>query len=141
MKKCNRCLIEKDIEEFPPRGNTISFLCRVCKQEYDREYYHKNKEKNFPKKRVSVAKSSHKRKDFIYKIKSVPCKDCKIQYQPWQMQFDHLRDKNFNIGDQRGINLKKLLAEIEKCDIVCANCHADRTYKRIVNNGDWESLA
>ena len=44
---------------------------------------------------------------------------------------DHLRDKKFNISwgiMNRG--RKKIFEEIEKCEVVCAICHAYRTHKR-----------
>lgn len=67
----------------------------------------------------------------IKAAKSRPCADCGRQYPSYVMQFDHLRDKDFSIG-QRGRNRSRrlLLAEIEKCDVVCANCHAERTHQR-----------
>lgn len=67
----------------------------------------------------------------IKAAKARPCADCGRQYPSYVMQFDHLRDKHFGIG-QRGRNRSRrlLIAEIEKCDVVCANCHAERTYQR-----------
>ncbi len=59
-----------------------------------------------------------------------PCKDCGKNYPFYVMHFDHLRDKKFNIGSKNSISFNKLLNEINKCEIVCANCHAERTYKR-----------
>lgn len=70
----------------------------------------------------------------VKEAKARPCADCGIQYASHVMQFDHLGDKEFSIG-QRGRNLsrRRLLAEIQKCEVVCANCHAERTYQRAVH--------
>jgi hypothetical protein len=47
------------------------------------------------------------------------------------LEFDHLGDKLFNIGAVLTYrNWASILAEIEKCDVVCANCHRGRTKKR-----------
>lgn len=53
------------------------------------------------------------------------------------MQCDHLRDKEFQIGDMvtKGLSEARLRAELAKCDIVCANCHAERTHQRVVAEG------
>ncbi len=64
-----------------------------------------------------------------------PCLDCGVSYPHYVMQFDHVRgEKLFNIGDFATGPLhttkKKLLEEIAKCEIVCGNCHAARTWTR-----------
>jgi len=50
------------------------------------------------------------------------------------MQWDHLPEfeKLGEIsGKLRNHGRAKILAEIGKCELVCANCHAIRTYKRL----------
>jgi hypothetical protein len=61
-----------------------------------------------------------------------PCVDCKLVFNPWQMQYDHVRgEKVADVGELlRSASFSDVLMEIEKCDLVCANCHADRTYRR-----------
>jgi hypothetical protein len=47
---------------------------------------------------------------------------------PIVLEFDHLRDKKFNIGKAwRGHEWQSVLDEIAKCEVVCANCHRRRT--------------
>lgn len=69
----------------------------------------------------------------IRAAKDRPCADCGVAYPYYVMQFDHLDSstKDFNIGP-RGSTLGKarLRSEIEKCEVVCANCHAERTHQR-----------
>lgn len=65
--------------------------------------------------------------------KQVPCMDCGVEYPPWVMQYDHVRGKKVgNIADLVGaaIPIRQFLDEIAKCEVVCANCHAERTYRR-----------
>lgn len=69
----------------------------------------------------------------IRAAKDRPCCDCGVRYPPYVMQFDHRRgEKSFTVGDAntRGMPLAKVEREIAKCDVVCANCHAERTYQR-----------
>jgi predicted transcriptional regulator len=63
---------------------------------------------------------------------SKPCTDCKVKFRHWMLTFDHLHDKEFNISQFRDKtkSLKKVKAEIKKCELVCPNCHAHRTYLR-----------
>jgi hypothetical protein len=65
---------------------------------------------------------------------AVGCVDCGYDEHPEALHFDHLPEyeKLTEIGNS---NLKmgsihKLLGEIAKCDVVCANCHAVRTAVR-----------
>jgi transposase len=60
------------------------------------------------------------------------CTDCKENYPYWILEFDHLRDKKFNISEYsaKTISLKIIKEEINKCEIVCSNCHKNRTYLR-----------
>ena len=59
-----------------------------------------------------------------------PCTDCG-EIDPLVLEFDHLGGKEFNIA--AGIRYRKwslVLAEIQKCEVVCANCHRRRTLRR-----------
>lgn len=73
--------------------------------------------------------------DFISKLKSnTACADCKKFYHPAIMEYDHLdsstKFKPVSKLVQWGYGLKEILREIEKCDLVCANCHRMRTIRR-----------
>jgi hypothetical protein len=60
-----------------------------------------------------------------------PCVDCNIQYPYYVMAYDHLRDKKFKINVGMSTQSQQaLLLEIEKCELVCHNCHAERTFQR-----------
>ena len=63
---------------------------------------------------------------------ALPCNDCGKNYPYYVMDFDHLERKeniiSFLSASGRIGALKK---EIEKCEIVCANCHRIRTHKRL----------
>jgi hypothetical protein len=73
-------------------------------------------------------------KDLIRTAKDRACQDCGIKYPHYVMHFDHLpgHEKLFTIGNyaRRSVAVKRLAEEIAKCDVVCANCHAERTYQR-----------
>ena len=64
-----------------------------------------------------------------------PCADCGVIYPPYVMQFDHLGDvKDRDIAQMvnGALSEERIRAEMAKCEIVCANCHAERTYQRLV---------
>lgn len=68
----------------------------------------------------------------VYAAKDRPCADCGKTYPPYVMDFDHVRgEKLFNLGENGATrSLEVLQAEIDKCDVVCANCHRIRTWER-----------
>jgi hypothetical protein len=55
------------------------------------------------------------------------CVDCN-EDDPIVLEFDHVRGKKINnIGRaMRSMGMERLIEEIEKCDIRCANCHTRR---------------
>lgn len=58
--------------------------------------------------------------------------DCGGTFPPECMDFDHVRGvKEFAVSKSRFNTMKRVLAEIAKCDLVCANCHRIRTSKRL----------
>jgi len=67
--------------------------------------------------------------------KSVPCGDCGHRFPPYVMDFDHVRGakvSDVSAMARDGRPYEVVLAEIEKCDVVCANCHRIRTHDREV---------
>ena len=67
----------------------------------------------------------------LRELKEVPCEDCKRTYPYYVMQFDHIKDKKITLSsNSHYTSTKKMLEEIDKCEVVCANCHAERTAKR-----------
>src|SRR5690349_21757011 len=91
--------------------------------------------KHYANNKEYYAERNRKRRlqfqEAIRSAKDRPCTDCEKMYPYYVMQFDHLKDKSFNIANTSKISsLKKLLEEIAKCEVVCANCHAERTHQR-----------
>jgi hypothetical protein len=73
------------------------------------------------------------KREYIKACKAKPCMDCGIEYPPYVMDFDH-RDrstKKFNIAvaADNNVSWDNLKTEIAKCDLVCSNCHRERTNK------------
>jgi 5-methylcytosine-specific restriction endonuclease McrA len=72
------------------------------------------------------------RDEFLANYKmSRGCADCGYDKHPRALDFNHLKDKSFNIGGNgRETKWAAILAEIEKCEVVCSNCHRIRTDQR-----------
>jgi hypothetical protein len=92
------------------------------------------KEKNIQRTRDK----RNKIRKYIQEYKqSHPCVDCGENYPYWIMDFDHLKDKQFNISNfqTKFSTIEIIKKEINKCDVVCSNCHRNRTYLRLIESG------
>lgn len=70
---------------------------------------------------------------WINRLKANPCLDCGQTLAPEAMDFDHVRGAKVDgISQMWSWSQDKVLAEIAKCELVCANCHRIRTQTRDV---------
>jgi hypothetical protein len=101
--------------------------CKACRSVYDAEYHQRVRHRRLEQKR-----EYHEAFDaWQQSLKAgKPCTDCGQTFDPAAMQWDHLPQfaKVANVSDlARRHNRRMVLEEIEKCELVCANCHAVRT--------------
>lgn len=67
------------------------------------------------------------------RLRDRPCMDCGGRFPPCAMDFDHRDPTTKRAAVTRLIGrtgTARLLEEVAKCDIVCANCHRRRTFDR-----------
>lgn len=76
----------------------------------------------------------HDHRAFVDALKEgKPCMDCGLLFPPFVMEYDHVRgDKRHNIGRMNNHRRELVLAEVEKCDLVCCACHRIRSHSRRV---------
>lgn len=69
-------------------------------------------------------------------FKDRPCESCGEEHPTYCMDFHHVdpSEKLFSIGRAPRANLARLIAEIQKCVVLCANCH------RKAENGHMEVI-
>lgn len=86
----------------------------------EKELLHRQKQQ-FKKRLVEIKEASG-------------CVDCGIKNHI-VLDFDHLRDKKYNVSRMihDGFSWKSILKEINKCEVVCANCHRIRTHNRLTH--------
>jgi hypothetical protein len=101
--------------------------------EYQRVYHAKHYAANKAKYMANAKARKIAFRDKINELKRQPCMDCKGTFNPWQMDYDHRdpSEKEGIIAQLAGSNQQtRTYAEIAKCDLVCANCHRNRTHDR-----------
>jgi hypothetical protein len=133
-QKCYRCGEFKPAEDFAWRRkerNQRQSFCRVCWSACHREHYLANKEQYVANARERKRRLRRERFPWIIDyLARHPCCDCG-ETDPVVLEFDHLRDKEFEITHALPFrSWQKILDEIAKCEVVCANCHRRRTAER-----------
>jgi hypothetical protein len=133
-KRCSKCGEVKDLTEFHRNASTRDGLqrsCKPCQLAYLKSHYWRNRQYYLDKARRRNRLERALFKELIRSLKSVPCADCGGVFPPWVMTFDHVRGtKLFDVGRGFWGTRARILEEVAKCEMVCANCHADRTYRR-----------
>lgn len=117
--------MSKDSKEF--RGS-----CKGCQNKNLRRWQKANPENI----KISRTKTNVAIKALSDRLKSAPCTDCGKTYPPCVMDWDHVRgEKLYNPGNMlHKCMTAKYLIEIEKCELVCSNCHRIRTFITRTNN-------
>jgi hypothetical protein len=132
MKICSQCKLDLPVSSFWKDKTKLRSYCKECDKarrqrilDQDPDYF-----------AAKTARSVAKRRAWLKEYKeSTPCADCGVSYPHYVMDLDHRWDeeKAFTVGQATG--LKKMKAEVAKCDLVCSNCHRIRT-----NNILWKPM-
>jgi hypothetical protein len=131
-KKCCTCEKTLPLTEFNKnkrRYDGLQTHCRECQKEKSRKYYAANKPKMV--RQIMERKwdriKTHQEKLYEYLL-SNPCVDCG-ESDPRVLEFDHQRDKSGNVADflRGGYSWERIVEEIDKCEVRCANCHRRKT--------------
>ena len=110
LRKCCECGKWKELSEFSKK----EYRCYPCNRIHSRIQRHKTLSK-------------------LWLIKTLNgCADCGYNEHPVALQFDHLPEfeKKFELSRADQYTWEETEAELAKCEVVCANCHAIRTFNR-----------
>ena len=135
MRRCGRCGQLKPVEEFAWRRKKLGQrhnYCRPCHAAYHRQHYLANRQRYIDQAQANKRCARRaKTEQLLAYLATHPCIDCG-ETDPLVLEFDHISDdKSFEVA--RAMSDKSwstILAEIAKCEVVCANCHRRRTYRR-----------
>lgn len=127
MKKCTKCLLEKNESEFSTnkqKKDGLNYKCKECQKEYFKEHYTKNKQ-------YYIDKAAEQKKHNIEinkKIKADAKKDGCVfcgENHPAVLDFHHINknSKYKDIAKMRENPPTQLKKEIKKCIVLCSNCH------------------
>lgn len=130
-KICSSCKLEKNKEEFNKRSSSkdgLGSYCKLCNKDKLKQHYHNNKEYYYSKSKNHSKKIQDWFNEFRKTLSCIKCNESRW----WVLDFHHRnpQDKDGNISSMIMKNSKeKILQEIDKCDILCSNCHRDIHYQ------------
>ena len=134
-KVCKTCGKEKALDpDFPVRrklSDGHEGRCRLCKQLGCRAEYTREEVRSSQAARTKKLRAAVRMKVYEYLLDH-PCTDCG-EDDPIVLQFDHVRGtKVAAVGEcvSRGWSWARVLTEIAKCEVRCANCHLRKTVER-----------
>lgn len=133
-KYCSSCKTHLNTEAFGKnrcQSDGLQTKCKVCDTKYKLELYQKDKEKYKTKTRDNKKKM---RDWFNQYRKTLKCSNEQCGDNRWYVLDFHHTDpgeKEFTISQMscRGVGKERILQEIAKCEVLCANCHRARHYE------------
>src|ERR1043165_3544980 len=131
LKPCTQCATTKSITDFNFKRRADGLrhsYCKDCGKKITQSHYRRRKRLYLDRNIRAYAE----RRNIVITAKSRPCADCGVQYPYYVMDLDHREGviKEFSLHAVNGVTKKAILREIAKCDVVCANCHRERTHQR-----------
>lgn len=130
---CHTCGAVKPTASFAFSDMTrgiFSYDCRACHAAARRAHYLANRA-DYLRRAVAQRKAhrAQNRREVLIYLATHPCVECGVT-DPVVLEFDH-RDPATKLADVGQMIASKrwprVLAEIEKCDVRCINCHRRRT--------------
>lgn len=127
-KACHKCGIEKPLEDFPWKNllrRKRTAVCKECTAKRSNDWYYKNREHQMENTNRNRKRYRQTAKEYVWDYLSThPCVRCG-ETNPIVLEFHHRGDKDIEVSRLigRGASLDSLIAEIAKCDVLCANCH------------------
>lgn len=131
-------------------GDKLSNYSKEKMKRYSAEHYQKNRDKLIEQHKAYAKSEKGKitirmcgkrlrenRLSIINDAKNKPCMDCGGKFPLECMDFDHVRGEKVRpLSNMASCSVASILDEIDKCDIVCSNCHRIRTMKRRIAEGN-----
>jgi hypothetical protein len=134
-KRCTACGDLLPVDAFAWKDERRGWrrsTCRSCRRAYAQAWYRQNGDRH----RAAAAAARRRRfqvnSAIVAAAKAVPCADCGGRFDHQQLDFDHVRGtKVDNVACLVWHAApERVMAEIAKCEVVCAVCHRMRTRGR-----------
>lgn len=126
MKTCTRCKLVKGLTEFSKRKTMkdgLQLQCKVCCREQAKAFYNKNPTPYKERAKVQRDKVSAYLMAFADKIKQERGCACCPERTLCVLDFHHHKARGIPVTRAANHSYKMFEREINKCVVLCANCH------------------
>jgi len=125
-KLCTTCNKSKNKKAFAinkSKKDGLNSKCKECQKEYLKTHYKNNKQYYIDKASESHKKTIEIKRQIIRDAKSKGCNRCGETHIAC-LDFHHTDNKDFGIAKGKYTKgIETLKKELNKCEVVCANCH------------------
>ncbi len=132
MKQCATCREWKKEDDFNWRFKSLGIrhpTCRECHKPFRKNWYENNKKRHLQQVKERKHEARNAAREFVYNYLSThPCAECG-EANPVVLEFHHREGKEKAISEMvgGGYPIETIRSEIDKCDVLCANCHRKKT--------------
>lgn len=124
------CGVQQPLSQFHRLADGYQRWCKAYRRRAGDSQYHASVRE---RRKLQRAGREDRLVARMRALKAGPCDDCGGQFHPAALSFDHRpgTQKIRDLATLAGRGLTGLFErELPKCDVVCANCHAVRTFRR-----------
>lgn len=144
LKKCTKCQRELPLDNFRWKNKSEGrrhAQCKECQRAQEKQHYQESRER-----RESVRMTADYQKStnmyLVNKARQVGCKKCG-EKRLYVLDFHHRNsdEKIETINHMiKSASAQILQRELEKCDVLCANCHREFHYLNLHSQIDYEEF-
>lgn len=126
MKVCSCCKENKDVDKFAKKGAGLQPICKVCRSVWFKQHYESNKRYYLDRNKTARKSNLAWLKEYKSKLFCTKCGES----DPACLDFHHidptLKDSVVSVAAKKSRG--SLMAELDKCEVLCSNCHRKHHY-------------
>ena len=131
LKRCSCCKEYKSLDKFHKDSSNrygLAYNCKDCANSKSKQWH--SVRENLDKRNLKVNQKVQQRKRKLVEQFGNKCHDCGNSFPDVCYDFHHIDETNKEFNPANGLKLseERMLKELEKCILLCSNCHRIRHY-------------
>jgi hypothetical protein len=126
MPICTVCKEDKPVEGFAKdkaRKSGHSHRCKECQKTLSGKHYKANKKTYMTRQETRRQKHITRVNEYKSITGCIECGD--TRFYVLDLHHRNSDEKEFSVGELTHGNWEKIQREIDKCDVLCSNCHRE----------------